>query len=211
MRVTLRGYRQARSEHLLLLVTFAEQDVNQSRLSHGVVKPDNMRGVSIAMLIVTILAGCGSRNEQFSPFDDEYEFHTNFKLSDYDTIDGQCGYWNLTNRNDGTYYQFFLNEKRIVAKGFDIVIDELEVEYSGDEPNSQQFIDALKRNPIDTNRIKAHLEKYNPKAVMFLYDTTSLTGLKIVDQRDSVHLAAVEAFWNGQRIERTIGYFNVKY
>ena len=42
------------------------------------------------------------------------------RLRDYDTIPVECGYWNLTKQNDRieNYYQFYLHEKPIVAKGF---------------------------------------------------------------------------------------------
>jgi hypothetical protein len=166
-----------------------------------------MRILLRAILITIILTGCGPNNIDFDPFDSQYRFHEKFNLSDHDTIIGECGYWNLTNRNDGTYYQFFLSEKKIVAKGFNITIDNIKSEFAIDGPNTEEFIEVIRENPVDTIKIKSLLKIFEPKKISFIYDTTSLIGVEIIDKEGSAHLAEVTAFWNGQSIERQIQYF----
>lgn len=166
-----------------------------------------MKRLATIILVLTIVFGCQPKNRDFNPFDDEYKFHDKFKLSDHDTVMGECGYWNLTNRKDGTYYQFYLSEKEIVAKGFNITLDDFNVDFGEDGPNPHEFVEALKSHPLDTTRIKSLVEIFDLKKVTFLYDTTSLTGLAMVDQNDSVHLAEVVPFWNARSIVRQVQYF----
>lgn len=65
---------------------------------------------NIGLLFITfIVSNCQPKNVEFNPFDNEFRFHRNFQLSEYDQIMAECGYWNLSKRKDDLeiYYQFF--------------------------------------------------------------------------------------------------------
>jgi hypothetical protein len=83
----------------------------------GCLVDHTMKGLLSIIIIVAWCTGCKSSNTNFYPFDQDFRFHKNFNLADYDTIMGECGYWNLTNRKDGTYYQFFSKKEENSSKG----------------------------------------------------------------------------------------------
>lgn len=169
-----------------------------------------MKIFTTTILLGVILTACGPENSNFDPFDKEFSFHKNFNLSDYDTIRGECGYWNLTNRNDGTYYQFFLNENEIVAKGFNLTLDEIIINYPEDLTYNETITNASKNNPIDTNRIKERLKFFEIKKVIFVSDKTQIQAIKMTDQKDSIHFADILPFLDSNKIVWQISYFNGK-
>ena len=92
-----------------------------------------MRYTALIVLIIVIWTSCQPANIDFNPFDDEFRFHRSFNLTEYDTVIGECGYWNLTKQNGGLkiYYQFYLDERDIVAKGFQLDLDEIQFNNEG--------------------------------------------------------------------------------
>jgi hypothetical protein len=165
--------------------------------------------IFVTILIGTILIGCGPQNNDFDPFDNEYRFHKTFRQSDYDTINGECGYWNLTNRDDGTYYQFFLDESEIVAKGFNLIIDEIQVSNLNNDSINRLF-ESIENKTIDINLIQERLKQFKIKQVTFLPDSTLINRLELIDENDSTYYADVLPFYENNKIFRQISYFNGK-
>jgi hypothetical protein len=170
-----------------------------------------MRKIGL-ILIVAIASGCYEpKNYDFNPFDDEFLFHKNFKISDYDTIMGECGFWNLTKRNDGleTYYQFFTNKKPIVAKGFDLDIDEILVD-DKDSLESETYLKKLWRNrPINFELVRQRLSPFKIKEINIVRQTDAYLDIELIDVRDSVYTASIiMALLEDNKITRQLQYFN---
>lgn len=163
----------------------------------------------LTLLIGSILIGCGPQNNDFDPFDKEYRFHKTFSQADYDTINGECGYWSLTNKEDGTYYQFFLDEDEIVAKGFNLVIDEIQV-LNLNNDSIKRLFESVENKAVDLNLIQERLKRFKIKRVNFLPDSTSISRLELIDENDSTYYADVLPFYENNRIFRQISYFNGK-
>lgn len=179
-----------------------------------------MRSFVIVILIGSVWMCCRPENTTFNPFDNEFKFHGDFNLSDYDTVPGECGYWNLTNRNDGTYYQFYLDEKDIVAKGLNIdldqlVVDSFNVEYKYDERKIVRILDS---NPLDTNLLKLRLANFiTVKRVRLSLERSVLPfleGIELIDNNDSIRFADILVRTieteNQVKIARQFSYFNGK-
>jgi len=166
-----------------------------------------------ALIVVIVLAtGCGPRNTDFNPFDNEFRFHSTFEYADYDSIWGTCGYWNLTKKKDSleTYYQFYLDEDEIIAKGFDLVIDEIPI-LNRDNLHTEQEISAfLNQHPIDLPAVKQKLLKVNIKEIKIQSPVSSFMQIQLVDTRDSVYIADIMSFIRENKMVRRLSYFHGK-
>jgi len=159
-----------------------------------------------------ILAACQTKNIEFNPFDDEFEFHRNFISEEYDTIFGECGYWNLTKKTQDLkpYYQFYLNEKPIVAKGFDLILDEIEIleedSLKNDSSTTQKFVN----QPINLALIVEKLKIFNIKEVKVLELNSVISSIKLTDNKDAVYNASIMINIDSNKITRKLSYFNAK-
>ncbi len=170
--------------------------------------PDQMRNLGL-ILIVLIIVSCQSENVDFDPFDNEFRFHRNFKISDYDTLNGECGYWNLTKRNDvvKNYYQFYVDEKSIVAKGFSLDIDEIPI--VEDSLNTDGYvIKLLEKHPIDFEQLKQRLTIYKIEEIKVLSPTDTYVKIELVDLNGSTYKADIIAVFEDNKFTRHLTYFN---
>jgi hypothetical protein len=175
-----------------------------------------MRSFVIVILIGSVWICCRPKNAAFNPFDKEFKFHKNFNFSDYDSVTGECGYWNLTNRNDGTYYQFYIDEKDIVAKGFKIDFDQIIVKNPDTTDDYRIHLERIYSYPVDSNLVRKSLSNLNIKKVQFVYDSSSFPSIEIIDLNDSIHYTSLSWYYsvnehfNELKIVRQIDYFNGK-
>lgn len=158
------------------------------------------------------MLGCKPGNVDFNPFDNEFKFHRNFNLVEYDTIMGECGYWNLTKTENGlnVYYQFFLDETPIVAKGFDLKFDEISIFDEDSLENQDYLLNIIKRHPLNPDSIKNRLASLKIKDVKVYAPMELATLVEITDMRDSVYTASLEVYFDGKVITRNLNYFNGK-
>jgi hypothetical protein len=181
-----------------------------------------MKVQHLTILIILCALSCRAPNREFNPFDQEFRFHQSFRIEDYDTITGECGYWNLTNRIDGGYYQFYMDEPEIVAKGFNVDMRIAEADGIEDLSNDevQKLFDS---HPIDLLQLKKELSKLNVVDVKYMrrlqevFDIgtntekmDSVNSLGLVYNNDSIYFPFVEPYRIEKRIGRRIGYFNGK-
>lgn len=179
--------------------------------------------VNLIFLLIFCALACAPRNEEFNPFDSEFRFHKTFDIKDYDTLIGECGYWNLTNRQTGAYYQFYLDEPEIVAKGFYVDVEIAEVDTT--KIFSQEQVDSLSRTyPLNLLNLKESLAKLKFKDVRTMrvwgenleMETgrmweDSIEYIGVVDTNDSIHAIFDEPpFISGAKLIRRVGYFNSK-
>lgn len=170
-----------------------------------------MRRLPYIIIITFFWTGCKHSNTDFNPFDQDFQFHKNFNVADYDTIMGECGYWNLTKRIDGTYYQFFDNKKEIVAKGFNVAFDEITISNYDSLEHNELMTKAIKEYSFDINTIKQSLQKFQLKEIKFRYDTSLFPAIEMVDEEDSTHYASLTLEFDGKdKIVREVRYFNGK-
>ena len=172
---------------------------------------EQMRNVGLIIMIMSI-SSCRPDNADFDPFDNEFKFHQNFKLQDYDSITGECGYWNLTKKNNNglwTYYQFFLDEE-IVAKGFSLDIDEIPI-INKDSLNTENgIIKLLERYPIDFESAKQKLSIFNIREIKIKEPVSTLMRIELIDSKDSVYQASIMTFFEETKMTRQLTYFNNK-
>ena len=162
--------------------------------------------ILVTILVGTMLIGCKTKNIDFDPFDNDYRFHKNFRLSDYDTIRIECGYWNLTNKHNGSYYQFFLDESEIVGKGFNLTLDEIQVSYP-DYDSINSIFKSMQKKLIDITSIQERLKQFGIKQVTLLPDSVLFDRLEMIDERDSVFYANILSQVENNKIIRQISYF----
>lgn len=162
--------------------------------------------------MIISISSCQPDNIDFDPFDNEFKFHQNFKLQDYDSITGECGYWNLTKTDNGlgTYYQFFLDEKEIVAKGFNLDIDEIPI-INIDSLNSENgIIRLLEGHPIDFESAKQKLTIFNIKEIKVKEPVSTFMRIELIDNRDLIYQADITTFVEETKMIRKLTYFNIK-
>lgn len=175
-----------------------------------------MKGIFLTLSISAVFIACKPHNEDFNPFDNEFEFHQNFKLSDYDTVWGECGYWNFTNRNNGTYYQFYLGEKDIVAKGFNIDFDQQIFINPDTTDDYRVYSERVYLDPIDTNLVKKCLLNLKIEKVRFIYDSSRIPSIEIIDSTDSIRQISLSGYFSINefskelKLVRQISYYNDK-
>lgn len=183
----------------------------------------HMKTTLIVSCISFCLLACGPRNKDFNPFDDEFRFHKYFTASNYDTIIGECGYWNLTNRNDGSYYQFYGGDPKIVAKGFDVYLNVVEVDTS-ETLSGEELTKIFDSHPVDLSELRNVLSKFNIADVRYVDgvfkdvidietgedETDSLKMLVLFCKNDSTYLPHINGFIDGNMLVRRIGYFNAR-
>lgn len=179
-----------------------------------------MKDTLLIICMVLSILSCNPQNKNFNAFDKEFRFHQGFRIDDHDTIIGECGYWNLTNRNDGSYYQFFVDEPEIVAKGFDIYLDVTKVDTNKVLTDDHLF-EIMKSNPIDLIRLEKELSKLDIIDVRYVkkfgnvQDMVSgeermdpINSLGVVYKNDSIYLTMVDTYIEGNKLIRRISYFN---
>jgi hypothetical protein len=181
-----------------------------------------MRNTAIIISVMFWCFSCGPRNEYFNPFDNEFRFHRRFNLADYDTIRIECGYWNLTNRNDGGYYQFYIDSPGVVGKGFNVYID-VAVPDTTRVLTPAEFWEIVESNPIDLAELKSKVSKLNIKDVryvrtlsdVFIVGTEeermdSVNSLGLVYMNDSIYFPSWHPIHEGNKVIWWVGYFNAK-
>lgn len=166
----------------------------------------------ILFLIVIGGGSCQDVNSDFNPFDNEFQFHKGFRVSDYDTIMGECGYWFLTKRTNGidAYYQFFTDEERIVAKGFEVFVDEI-AEHNIDSLKSEKYvIQLLETHPIDLTEITQRLSIFKVKEIKIVSQADIYMFVELTDERDSIYTGSITTTVDDKGITRHLRYFNGK-
>jgi hypothetical protein len=123
---------------------------------------------------------------------------------------GECGYWNLTRKENGLgiYYQFFLEEKTIVAKGFNLDIDEIPITLKDSLITEATFINLTKEHPIDIEYVKSKLSSFKIKDIVFKSPFGSYIEIELVDTKDSVYQASIMMLFENDKIVRQLSYFN---
>lgn len=165
-----------------------------------------MRNVALILIVFLSLA-CQPTNEDFNPFDNEFSLHRNFKLADYDTLMGECGYWNLTKRDSiQVYYQFFLDENPIVAKGFNYVIGEVII--NTDSVNYHYLLDFIKNNSIDYVSTAKRLSAIGIKEVNPIDTVSDYMRVELLHNNGKNYYGYIASFANGGKITRQLSYFN---
>jgi hypothetical protein len=122
------------------------------------------------ILVATLLITCrqlDSNKEMptYNPFDEQFNVWVPaLKMNNCELHSAQCGYWNLENTKHRlrTYYQYFdENPNKIVAKGFNYIIDTLPLPqnlkgtFSGREAGS--FLEI----PFDEIALNKELSRFN--------------------------------------------------
>lgn len=168
-----------------------------------------MKGIGVVFL--TILLSCGrSKNIDFNPFDNEFKLHRNFSLINADTVLAGCGYWNLREIDGSleTYYQFYGDEKPILAKGFILNLPDI-VYFSQDSLESEEYmLNLQKSNPIDFEFIKQELSGFKIKDVQVSEPPSAYTKIVLIDHNDSIYQAEVITNYEEGKIIRSLNYFN---
>lgn len=174
-----------------------------------------MKGICLLILIGTLFIGCRYDNSSFYPFDNNYTFHKSFAMSDYDTVMGECGFWFLYNKVDGSYYQFFGDEKNIVAKGFTIDLDEIAIDNLDDLSFVKRSALKFEMKAFDTTKLKTSLFNFKIREVEVFSDTTDAIEsiVEMIDKNDSVQIARVVCYYDYDRpgklkIIKQLRYFN---
>ncbi|WKZ59102.1 MAG: hypothetical protein QY309_14665 [Cyclobacteriaceae bacterium] len=162
------------------------------------------------ILMMTLAIGCAPTNENFNPFDKEFKLHKNITLSDYDTIIGECGYWNYTNRITGSYYQFFLNEREIVAKGFNLKLNPIILEDTVNQTDPKHIFSILETHPVNLDMVKEKLQVYNVKQVRFIDDVDVISGIEITEESGSIQFASLSPYFADNKLIWQIQFFNGK-
>jgi hypothetical protein len=178
-----------------------------------------MKNLISVILVGAIWFCCSPKNNDFNPFDSEFKYHKNFSKTEYDTVMGECGYWFLYNKIDGTYYQFFNDEKAIVAKGLCIDLDQITIDHAvGEDSVDEKITVALGASPLDTVLIKTRLANFVKIKKLILSEDRSvlpfLQGVEFIDANDSTYLAeiCIENTQTSKQLKllRQFRYFNGK-
>lgn len=165
----------------------------------------------IAIILLIIFAvGCGPVNDNFNPFDNEFKFHKNIILSDYDTIMGECGYWNYTNRVTGSYYQFFLDEGEIVAKGFNVTLSPILLQDSINQADPNHVVRLLQKYPVRLEEVEEKLQTYNSKLVRLTDNRDGIPGVEIIEENGSIQHATLSPYLENNKLIWEIQFFNGK-
>lgn len=162
------------------------------------------------------IVSCGSGNDDFDPFDNDYGFHNNMKLADYDTIWDTCGYWGLESRQqDGltTFYLFF--EDDIEGKGFSVEMDRVRTEFCDSmfyrATRDQIMADLFVQNPVNLVPVKTRLRELGVADVRFVADSSIPFQVEIIDSNNQKFEARIEMNCDpGGYIVRSIMYINSK-
>ncbi|MCH8904592.1 MAG: hypothetical protein IIA45_11835 [Bacteroidetes bacterium] len=86
-----------------------------------------MRFYIIAILLITFV-GCGKPAPTYNPFDGYFDVSVTKIVNDNcDTISADCGFFNLTKNKEHhqVYYQVFMDEHAVCAKGMVIPLTTL--------------------------------------------------------------------------------------
>lgn len=181
-----------------------------------------MRITLLLLFFLHSVTGCGPKNRDFNPFDDEFHFHKRFDISEYDTIRIECGYWNLTNRSSGAYYQFFEDQPEIVGKGFRVYVDVAEVDTTKDLP-SKEFGEMVDKDPINLDQLKTRVSSLGIKDVKYVRHFTklyeggtgqermdSVTSLALIYKNDSIYYPTIKPYVDINKKVWKIDYYKGK-
>ena len=118
--------------------------------------------------------------------------------------------WGLANSKDGltTYYQFYLNEKQIVAKGFILSIDSILIADEDMLCNELYINHELLNKPIDITAIQQKLARFNIKNINIIELNNQLTTLEMMDTKGSTHKGEIDVSYENYYITRELQYFN---
>jgi len=121
-----------------------------------------MQYMLLLSLIITLLPGCKPA-PTYNPFDEVFEVRfSRSELQLWDTIWVECGYYNLTLdlKDHQIYYQYFIEEPQVLAKGLELVIDTITSSITPTKQNADSLFTTMHGLPIDTNRIDLIFSAY---------------------------------------------------
>lgn len=162
-----------------------------------------MRNLLLATYLIATI-GCASQQDEirvselegFNPFNDNFQFHSNIKLWQYDTILGECGFWHLAKEEEGlyTFYQLFDDEPKIWAKGFELDIDEVVSELDRNHMNLQTVKELFYKVPFDSNQVRTRLSKLGIVNFRVVSDTAVMCKIELVDLNSNIFVGWIQAF-----------------
>jgi hypothetical protein len=147
----------------------------------------------------------------FNPFNDNFELHSNIKLSQYDTMLGECGFWHLAKSEDGlyTFYQLFGDEPKIWAKGFRLDIDEVVSDIDRSAMNLETVKNLFYKVPFDTSQVRKRLSKIGIVNFRILSDTAVMCKIELIDSDSNTFDGWIQAFPipDDKRVIRYIDFY----
>ncbi|NOS93669.1 MAG: hypothetical protein HOP30_17260 [Cyclobacteriaceae bacterium] len=175
-----------------------------------------MRLTFISLLFTLAFLSCERRPNRFNPFDEVYKYDKTFNPSTIDTINAECGYYNLASGNDDliTYYQVYLDEPEIVAKGFELAIDTVEmdsVEFR--KLNSVEQVKTLYcKIPIDTSLVLAKLSRIGVRNIKISSDSGVYCSIAMMNNDGDTVRADIDVFYYGEQrsMRRYIRFYKGK-
>ena len=162
-----------------------------------------MRLIIIGFFFISVI-GCKEK-PTYNPFDDQFNVSVKQLVKDgCHQVSAQCGYFNFI-QNEGkgnVYYQIFIEEpKVVVGKGFEYIVDTIEL------LNKERFfeqLDSINLKPVNLVDLDLYLSEYNFAAII-----QEGEKIGIVDEYfgDTINLKIRSNLEGENMVVRRISYF----
>ena len=117
----------------------------------------------VVIPVLCTLISCGKPDPSYNPFDELFVVDVSSINEDKcDTVWGECGYINLTKDmgDHEVFYQVFIGEYHVYAKGMDIPLDTHPLKDSIKLSTEDSIWSAIISMPVDTERVDQILSDY---------------------------------------------------